>query len=293
VVVNSRFIENSTGNGANLQQGGGGGGGGGVASSALPTIIVNCAFIGNTTGHGGNSSGGPPNPGGPGGAGAGFAGGSPTIANCTFWENSTGPGGTGTPAGTTGPGGAVSATAGTLSNSIAWANLPEQIAGVISVTYSDLQGGLAGTGNIALDPLFADAPTGDFRLSADSPCIDAGSNGDVPPDSLDLDDNGDTSEPTPIDLAEAPRFHDDLGTTDSGAGTPPIVDMGSFEYQLTSGCPADLDGNGSISLADLAIQLSNFGTAGADPGSGDLDGDGDVDLADLAMMLSRFGTTCA
>jgi len=56
-------------------------------------------------------------------------------------------------------------------------------------------------------------------------------------------------------------------------------------------CPADLDGDRTISLGDLSIILANFGQAGG-PAEGDLDGDGDVDLADLSVMLGMFGSTC-
>ena len=47
----------------------------------------------------------------------------------------------------------------TITNSIIWANSPQEIAdtqGTFSVTYSDVQGGWAGEGNIDADPLFAD-----------------------------------------------------------------------------------------------------------------------------------------
>jgi hypothetical protein len=61
----------------------------------------------------------------------------------------------------------------------------------------------------------------------------------------------------------------------------------------SSPCPADLDGDGSIGLQDLAILLSHFGTdSGANPEDGDLDDDDDVDLQDLASLLSAFGTNC-
>lgn len=69
----------------------------------------------------------------------------------------------------------------------------------------------------------------------------------------------------------------------------------SFPAILTvsSPCLGDLDGNGQVDLTDLAIVLTNFGTAsGALPEDGDLDGDGDVDLADLAQILGLFGTIC-
>jgi len=58
-------------------------------------------------------------------------------------------------------------------------------------------------------------------------------------------------------------------------------------------CVGDLNGDGSVNLADLAIVLSNYGlTGGATYADGDLDGDGDVDLADLAMMLAVYGASC-
>ncbi len=44
----------------------------------------------------------------------------------------------------------------------------------IQVTYSDIEGGWAGIGNIDTDPLFADPDNGDFTLQEGSPCIDAG-----------------------------------------------------------------------------------------------------------------------
>jgi hypothetical protein len=43
-----------------------------------------------------------------------------------------------------------------------------------SVTFSNVEGGFPGAGNLDLDPLFADAFNGDYHLLAGSPCIDAG-----------------------------------------------------------------------------------------------------------------------
>ncbi|MBL9141230.1 MAG: CHRD domain-containing protein [Phycisphaerae bacterium] len=51
-------------------------------------------------------------------------------------------------------------------------------------------------------------------------------------------------------------------------------------------CPADLDGDGAVSGADLGMLLGAWGTA--DPAA-DLDGDGNVGGADLGMMLSAWG----
>ena len=44
----------------------------------------------------------------------------------------------------------------------------------IEVSYSDIEGGWEGTGNIDTDPLFVAPDSGDFHLQQGSPCIDAG-----------------------------------------------------------------------------------------------------------------------
>ncbi len=48
--------------------------------------------------------------------------------------------------------------------------------------------------------------------------------------------------------------------------------------------PADLNGDGHVDGADLAVLLGNWGTAGA----GDIDGDGVVSGADLAILLGAW-----
>jgi outer membrane protein assembly factor BamB len=51
--------------------------------------------------------------------------------------------------------------------------------------------------------------------------------------------------------------------------------------------PGDLDGDGDVDAADLAILLGAWGSCGACPA--DLDGDGDADGADLAVLLGHWG----
>lgn len=65
------------------------------------------------------------------------------------------------------------------------------------------------------------------------------------------------------------------------------VGTGPDRTYSTDGCavPGDLDGNGSVDAADLAILLGQWGGAG----SGDLDASGTVDAADLAILLGAWG----
>ena len=46
--------------------------------------------------------------------------------------------------------------------------------GLGGCTYCDVEGGFTGTGNIDADPLFVDAPGGDYQLQFGSPCMDGG-----------------------------------------------------------------------------------------------------------------------
>jgi len=75
----------------------------------------------------------------------------------------------------------------TITNTIVWDNHattgPEiyRDTGTLTVTYSCVKGGWAGTGNIDADPLWVDPVDGDFRLQQDpcqpgvrNPCVDAG-----------------------------------------------------------------------------------------------------------------------
>jgi hypothetical protein len=92
----------------------------------------------------------------------------PVLTNCTMANNTANVGGGIYNAGLAAP---------VVTNSIIWGNTPNQIANdPATVTYSDVQGGYAGIGNIDADPLFVDPLNGDFHLSARSPVIDIGNN---------------------------------------------------------------------------------------------------------------------
>jgi len=268
--------------------------GGAVLSIYSDSSFINCLFFDNhTAGYDGQ-----------GGALYCF-GGSPVLGQCTFVGNVA-----------TERGGAVTISDGAAAilNCVLWDNYAPagpQLAleeeywdPSVYVSYTDMSGGADavwvdddgllewGPGNIDADPLFLDPNNADLRLLPGSPCIDAADNSAVPADTLDLDGDGDTDEPIPFDLDGNPRFVDDPGMPDCGNGTPPLVDMGAYEFQGET-CFGDLDGDNAIGLTDLAELLSNYGaTSGAVYGDGDLDRDGDVDLADLAALLGVYGTTC-
>ena len=93
----------------------------------------------------------------------------PTITNNTIFGNSGAPGG-----------GIICTTSSfpRITNTIFWNNYPNEIytdgTSSITITYSDIQGGWAGEGNIDVEPLFVDPDNNDYRLNDYSPCIGAG-----------------------------------------------------------------------------------------------------------------------
>ena len=107
----------------------------------------------------------------------------------------------------------------TIVNSILWGDVTGEtfeITGSLNVSYSDVQGGHAGTGNVNADPHFVNPGAGNWQLGSNSPAVDSGNNAAVPA--------GITT-----DLAGSARFFDDPSVPNTGAGTPPIVDMGAYE----------------------------------------------------------------
>nr|MCS5654129.1 leucine-rich repeat domain-containing protein [Candidatus Neomarinimicrobiota bacterium] len=79
-------------------------------------------------------------------------------------------------------GGAIhfdTSSTGIITNSIFWENEgPEGITGVATITYSIVQGGWDGEGNIDANPLFCDPDSGDYTLATNSPCVGTGEDGE-------------------------------------------------------------------------------------------------------------------
>jgi hypothetical protein len=224
---------------------------GGMLNDQSSPTITNCTFSGNS----GIGAGGMLN-----------VESSPTVANCTFSGN-TGVRCAGMSNHESSPvvthctfsgneanfnGGAMrnEFSSPTVTNCIFWGDTPDEIHNddpnsMPTVTYSDVQGGTGetwfGIGCMDDDPLLADADGSDdtvgtdddnLRLSAGSPCIDAGDNVAVPPGlTTDLDGN--------------PRI---------SHGT---VDMGAYERQ-------DDDGDGVLDSSDVCPGFDDSADADAD-----------------------------
>jgi predicted outer membrane repeat protein len=217
---------------------------------------------------------------------------SPMVINCTIVGNSS----------STLGGGIYSTdelgghTLATVFNSIVWGNSPDEVVDVAgamtTVNYSDVLGGWPGTGNIDADPMFVAPGSGDYRLSAGSPCIDAGHNWGMPVDVNDYDEDGITNELFPVDLDGNPRFNADENDFDPGCGVPVVVDMGAYEYQfdpVEDVIFADLTGDGSVGAADLLGLLVSWGPCAKGCCLADLDLDGTVGAADLLILLVNWG----
>ncbi len=207
--------------------------------------------------------------------------GSHTVVNCTLANNI---------------GGGlyvVSAQNDALHNSIIWGNTGaphievNTIGGgapAIASAYSLVEGGYAGTGNVAADPLFANPGTGDYSLAATSPAIDAASNTLVPA--------GLTT-----DLAGATRFVDVSNVPDTGVGPAPVVDIGAFEAAFAGLTCDSIDVNNDTAFfdpTDIDAFLSVFSEGPCVPATAtcndiDFNNDGSLfDPCDIDSFLLVF-----
>ena len=167
------------------------GGEGGAIYSYASFTATNCVFNSNSSRHRG---------------GAFFNGGAMTLANCVVANNSA----------ETAGGGLLTATDAKLLNSIFWNNQVVDSSSTvekmqidrlyptnnIKASNSCLQGlsFYLGNGNIGYDPLFAGPSSGDFRLDASSPAVNAGNSLFANASSVDLAGNSRIYSTTAVDM---------------------------------------------------------------------------------------------
>ena len=119
-----------------------------------------------------------------------------------------------------------------LMNCILWNNVPDEIEGSVEISYSDIQGGWTGEGNIDENPLFIGTGQHPYSLHEESPCIDAGNPAEI---GLIL----------PWDIIGNLRIWD--GNEDGIA----IIDMGAYEF----GAPVYVETNENIIVEPPQIHL--------------------------------------
>jgi parallel beta-helix repeat protein len=136
------------------------GDGGGIGCSSGTAIITSNLIVDNHVDFAGSNARG---------GGVACSGASPVLTNDTFARNRA-----------QDAGGAILASSSTLiANCILWddtAPASAEIAGTPAVTFSDVEGGFGGAGNLDVDPLFTNAAGGDYHLLPTSPCVNVGSN---------------------------------------------------------------------------------------------------------------------
>jgi len=184
-------------------------------------------------------------------------------------------------------GAGISLCLGTIKNCIVWGDNGTQIYASPNVTYSNIEGSYAGTGNINVDPCFADPANNDFHLKSaagrwhpdsqtwvqdvnTSLCIDAGNPGCPVGDEPNPNGNrinmgayGGTAEAGKSPFMCA--FLVDL-TNDRKVDAN---DLRVFvDYWLDSGpcIPADFDRSQTVDSADFALLANSWmHSAGAEP----------------------------
>jgi len=168
--------------------------------------------------------------------------------------------------------------------------------GAGSVTYSDIEGGFTGTGNIDTDPLFVDTLTADYHLTWGSPCIDTGD--------PDLDGDGNTWESDPDDQdPDGTRM--DMGALYYFQESAPLVSIASSETSPTNVSPIPITVTFSEDVtgfeqSDVILGNSSIGNFSGSGSNYSFDitpvGDGAVTVdipEDVAQDSASYGNSAA
>ena len=247
-ITNCRFIGNIAASGGGMENHVG------HAVATGEATITNCIFIGNIGEEGGGMRNTDPNP---------------IVTNCTFSEN---------------VGSGMRNDSGSrpiVTNCIFWGNTGGSFDGSSTpvVTFSDVEGGYVGTGNINAEPLFADAANGDYHLKSQLGRWDGGRRGWVQDDvTSPCIDAGDPNSDWTAELWPHGK-HINIGAYE---GTP---QASMSESEL--GNIADLDNNDKIDFADLRV-FTEFWLSGQKPLAEDLNRDGSVDFKDFAIITFHW-----
>lgn len=182
----------------------------------------------------------------------------------------------------------------TIVDSIIWGNDGDQIMGTSpTITYSDVQGGYPGDGNIDSDPLFVSGPNGYYYLSqsatgqpTESPCVDSGSANaadicvDLPDDQVCVSDTWTRRDQLPdagmVDMGchyplggiPSDCIHDgdvtqDGITTSGDAQLAFMMALGVYTPTIVEECAADCNGDDDVTAEDgQLIFLKAMGLTG-------------------------------
>ena len=181
-------------------------------------------------------------------AGIDLSGSSDEVLNCTIAHNTA----------SAYAGGLLCATDSSVAvvNCILWGNSPDQMCatyGTISVSYSDVQGGWSGIGNIDEDPLFVPLSDAPYYLAhlgpqaGDSPCIDRG---DESASAYGLDLYTTCTDGSPDGGVVDMGYHYPEGY---GGNEPTYVELVSFE--------ATADGSAILVTWETGAEVDNAGFA--------------------------------
>jgi hypothetical protein len=175
-------------------------------------------------------------------------------------------------------------------NSILWNGTGTPVAGstgAADITYSIVEGGFTGTGNINWNPSLNTTLTFDELppLYGPSPAINRGNDASLPDDWADLDGDSITAEVLPVDRVGATR---DIA----------CVDIGAWEDQIepSVSCPSDRAGapgggpNCVVDIDDLLLLINNWSVPGgaADSYTSPC-GDGIINIDDLIQLVNSWG----